>query len=105
MTLSGDNVRELKALVTSAAVLSDPAGDGSISADDLTFARSGEPTTSLPGQPAGTLAEAVAELERRMITGTLIELANNHSAAVRRLGLSLAKLLKMMSRLGLRSSH
>ncbi len=53
-------------------------------------------------EPKGMLAEAVADLERRMIAAALTATGNNHSAAARRLGVSRAGLLKMMNRVGLR---
>lgn len=97
------NVRELKAVISSAAALADPSGDGSIGPDDLSFARSGEPRAAQVKAPSGgTLAEAVAALEREMISGVLAETGKNHSAAARKLGVSRVGLLKMMSRLGLR---
>ncbi|MGE5517069.1 MAG: sigma-54-dependent transcriptional regulator [Bacteroidota bacterium] len=95
------NVRELKAVVSSAAALADPAGNGIVSADDLCFARDGEPRPAV-SDGAGTLAEAVAALERRMIAAALEATANNHSAAARTLGVSRVGLLKMMRRLHLR---
>ncbi|MBI3446855.1 MAG: sigma-54-dependent Fis family transcriptional regulator [Magnetospirillum sp.] len=92
------NVRELKAVVTSAAALA----EGSvITPADLAFARSGDPAAITQAAPS-TLAEAVADLERRLITIALAATGNNHSAAARRLGLSRVGLLKMMTRLGLR---
>ncbi|MBB3268541.1 two-component system NtrC family response regulator [Azospirillum sp. OGB3] len=94
------NVRELRAVVTTAAALAE--GD-IVTVADLAFARSGDPSALAPAPPA-TLAEAVAALERRMITTALASTGNNHSAAARRLGLSRVGLLKMMTRLGLRRS-
>jgi len=84
--------------VTSAAAL---AEGEAITPADLAFARSGDPDTLTSAVPA-TLAEAVAALERRLITAALSATGNNHSAAARRLGLSRVGLLKMMTRLGLR---
>jgi DNA-binding NtrC family response regulator len=95
------NVRELKAVVHSAAALLDPGGNGTIAPADLAFARSGETAPSGPPIPT-TLADAVADLERRLITAALAATGKNHSAAARRLGVSRVGLLKMMSRLGLR---
>lgn len=95
------NVRELKAVVHSAAALLDPGGNGTLAPADLMFARHGEVIPFDPVTPA-TLADAVAALERRLITAALAATGNNHSAAARRLGLSRVGLLKMMSRLGLR---
>jgi DNA-binding NtrC family response regulator len=95
------NVRELRAVIASAAALADPAGDGSIGPADLAFARSGDAPAAASTSPAA-LADAVADLERRMITAALAATGSNHSAAARRLGLSRVGLLKMMTRLGLR---
>ena len=92
------NVRELKAVVTSAAAL---AEGNAITPADLAFARSGDPAAITQAAPA-TMAVAVADLERRLITSALAATSNNHSAAARRLGLSRVGLLKMMTRLGLR---
>ncbi|MBX9635394.1 MAG: sigma-54-dependent Fis family transcriptional regulator, partial [Magnetospirillum sp.] len=76
--------------------------DGAISPADLVFARSGKPADMTgPAMPT-TLAGAVADLERRLITAALAATGNNHSGAARRLGVSRVGLLKMMSRLGLR---
>lgn len=94
------NVRELRAVVTSGAAL---AEGNVVTTADLAFARSGDPAALAPIPPA-TLAEAVAELERRMIAAALAATGNNHSAAARKLGLSRVGLLKMMTRLGLRRS-
>ena len=70
---------------------------------DLAFARSGEIATC-DGRASreATLADAVADLERRMIAAALAATGNNHSASARQLGLSRVGLLKMMGRLGLR---
>jgi two-component system NtrC family response regulator len=90
------NVRELKSVVACAAAL---ASDGArISPDDFAFARSG--ATAKPDRAgAAKLAEAVADLERRMISAALAETGDNQSAAARRLGLSRVGLIKMMRRL------
>jgi len=55
--------------------------------------------TRVEGQ---TLAGAVAELEKQMISSTLGMCQDNRSAAARILGLSRVGLLKKMARLGLR---
>ena len=81
--------------------LADPAGDGSIGPDDLSFARSGKPSTISTPAPS-SLAEAIHTLERSMIGTALAATGNNHSAAARTLGVSRVGLLKMMTRLGLR---
>lgn len=94
------NVRELKAVVTCAAALAGSAGSSNIGPDDLVFARYGDsakPEHADAG--SGNLAEAVANLERRMIAAALAAERGNRSAAARRLGLSRAGLLKMMARL------
>ena len=93
------NVRELKSVVACAAAL---ASNGApISPEDLAFARSG--ANAKPSRaPAGTLADAVADLERRMIAAALAESEDNQSAAARRLGVSRVGLIKMMRRLGTR---
>jgi two-component system NtrC family response regulator len=92
------NVRELRAVVSSAAALAEQVV---ITPSDLAFARSGDPcTASTDG--IETMTDAVSALERRMIVTALAITGNNHSAAARRLGLSRVGLLKMMTRLGLR---
>ena len=93
------NVRELKSVVACAAAL---AADGEpISPADFAFAQSG--ATERPDRPpAGTLADAVADLERRMIAAALAETDGNQSAAARRLGVSRVGLIKMMRRLDIR---
>lgn len=97
------NVRELKAVIMCAAALAGSAGSGVIGPDDLVFARHGDAAKPEPAPAApGTLAEAVAGLERRMIIEALTVEGGNRSAAARRLGLSRVGLLKMMARLGLR---
>ncbi|CAO3432158.1 sigma-54-dependent transcriptional regulator [Azospirillum endophyticum] len=95
------NVRELRAVVAAGAALAD--GE-MVTAGDLAFARSGDVAALAPTTPV-TLAEAVADLERRMIAAALAGTGNNHSAAARRLGLSRVGLLKMMTRLGLRNAR
>ncbi|MFT4079284.1 sigma-54-dependent transcriptional regulator [Rhodomicrobium sp.] len=92
------NVRELKAVVTTAIALAE--GD-EITATDLAFARTGDPAT-MEKAATGKLSEAVAALERQMIADALTRTGNNHSAAARILGLSRVGLIKMMTRLGLR---
>ncbi len=98
------NVRELKAVIMCAAALTGSAGSGVIGPDDLVFARHGDAAKpeQAPAAAPGTLAEAVAGLERRMIIEALTVEGGNRSAAARRLGLSRVGLLKMMARLGLR---
>jgi two-component system NtrC family response regulator len=96
------NVRELKAVITSAVALADGASGGLLTPADLDFARTGDRPTAAEGAQPTTLAEEVADLERRLITAALAATDHNHSAAARRLGVSRVGLLKMMTRLGLR---
>ena len=96
------NVRELRALVEAAAVLADPA-QPVLDAEQLRFA-AGEtgahPPPSMPG--TGSLHDAVAALESRMISTTLAVCNGNQSGAARQLGLSRLGLIKKLARLGLR---
>jgi two-component system NtrC family response regulator len=97
------NVRELRAILESAAALAQPDAP-IIDADSLRFtagedASSREPTAA----SHGTLDEAVAELETRLLRETLEATAGNQSEAARRLGLSRVGLAKKLHRLGLRS--
>jgi DNA-binding NtrC family response regulator len=110
------NVRELRAVIVCAVALAGADGAGVIGPDELAFARSGEMPqaereTAADSETAlgreeppeeRSLPEAVADLERRMISEALAATGNNHSAASRRLGISRVGLLKMMTRLGLR---
>ncbi|MEJ2125663.1 MAG: sigma-54 dependent transcriptional regulator [Alphaproteobacteria bacterium] len=96
------NARELKAVVTCAAALAGSTESGVIAPDDLVFARYGDAVKPEQASAAGNLTEAVAGLERRMITAALAAESGNRSAAARRLGVSRVGLLKMMARLGLR---
>jgi DNA-binding NtrC family response regulator len=93
------NIRELKSAIVCAAALA--SGGEPISPADLAFARSGA-TERLDLPPPGTLADAIADLERRMIATALAETANNQSASARRLGVSRVGLIKMMRRLEIR---
>ncbi|WCM93740.1 sigma-54 dependent transcriptional regulator [Acidovorax sp. NCPPB 2350] len=101
------NVRQLRAVVESAAALIAP-GSGRVDADLLRFA-SGE-TTELPEPgpapgahpPPGALDAAIQELETRMLRDTLQACGGNQSEAARRLGISRMGLIKKLARLGLR---
>jgi transcriptional regulator with GAF, ATPase, and Fis domain len=53
---------------------------------------------------ASTLAEAIEEIERRMLSNALAASGGNQSEAARTLGLSRVGLIKNVSRLGLRSA-
>lgn len=50
-----------------------------------------------------TLAHAIEEIERRMLSDTMAASGGNQSEAARGLGLSRVGLFKRLSRLGLRS--
>ena len=96
------NVRELRALVEAAAVLADPA-QPLLDAALLRFA-AGETMAQNPPAPleTGSLHDAVAALEARMISTTLAACNGNQSEAARQLGLSRLGLIKKLARLGLR---
>ncbi|HYD99372.1 MAG TPA: sigma-54 dependent transcriptional regulator [Alphaproteobacteria bacterium] len=92
------NVRELQALIHTAALLCEGEVVG---VDDLVFADTGEAARA-PAVPAGTsLPEQVEALERRLILGALAETGHNHSQTARVLGISRVGLLKKMDRLGI----
>ncbi|HEY4250494.1 MAG TPA: sigma-54 dependent transcriptional regulator [Roseomonas sp.] len=95
------HVRELRALVETAAALAGP--DDAIDAALLRFAR-GEPDAAAAdaAAPAGKLDAAVAALESRMLRQALAETAGNQSEAARRLGISRVGLIKKLARLNLR---
>jgi two-component system NtrC family response regulator len=96
------NVRELRALVEAAAVLADPAQP----ILDLALLRFAAGETGAPaaaGLPErGSLHEAVAALEARMISATLAACHGNQSEAARQLGLSRLGIIKKLARLGLK---
>ncbi len=89
------NVRELKAVVEAAAVLAGPELDLAT----LALAAGEAPIAALP---SGSLPDAVAALETRMISATLAGCGGNQSEAARQLGLSRLGLIKKISRLGLK---
>jgi len=99
------NVRELRALVEAAAALAG-AGAVLIDAATLRFA-AGEPGT-LPAPaaaaPTGSLNDAIAALETRMISDTMAACNGNQSEAARQLGISRLGLIKKLARLGIRMS-
>ncbi|WP_375575328.1 sigma-54-dependent transcriptional regulator [Paracidovorax oryzae] len=107
------NVRQLRAVVESAAALIAP-GSACVDAGLLRFA-SGE-TAELPeplaagqadhdtGTPPGALDAAIQSLETRMLQEALQASGGNQSEASRRLGISRMGLIKKMTRLGLRST-
>jgi two-component system NtrC family response regulator len=96
------NVRELRALLEAAAVLADPA-QPVLDSDLLRFA-AGETEAQVAPAPleTGSLHDAVAALEARMISATLAGCHGNQSEAARQLGLSRLGLIKKLARLGLR---
>lgn len=113
------NVRELKSVVEAAAALLLP-GQPNIDRESLGLA-GGEPIVALtregaaagagagagteataPGQTSGLLDNALAELERRLISEAMRASGDNQSEAARRLGISRVGLIRKLSRLGLR---
>ncbi len=95
------NVRELRAMVEAAAALAGPGGEP-VDAALLRFV-AGE-ADDVPAAPAGrgTLSEAVAEVERRMMSEALAAAGGNQSEAARTLGLSRVGLIRKLARSGLR---
>lgn len=96
------NVRELRATVEAAAALAHP-GREPVDAELLRFV-SGETNemASSPRDAGGSLSQAIAELESRMLADALAAAGGNQSEAARTLGVSRVGLIKKMSRLGLR---
>jgi two-component system NtrC family response regulator len=96
------NVRELRALVEAAAALAGPGGEV-VDAALLRFV-SGEAEEIAPvSRPAtGSLAAAVEQIERRMLSDALAAAAGNQSEAARALGLSRVGFIRKLARLGLR---
>ena len=97
------NVRELRAMVEAAAALAHP-GHESVDAELLRFVSGETDEMAPPSRDAGgSLSQAIAELESRMLTDALAAAGGNQSEAARTLGVSRVGLIKKMSRLGLRS--
>ena len=93
------NVRELRATVEAGAAL---ASGAPVDAALLRFV-SGETDEMAPPRAAGgSLSQAIAEMESRMLTDALAAAGGNQSEAARTLGVSRVGLIKKMSRLGLR---
>ena len=93
------NVRELRATVEAAAALA--AGEA-VDAALLRFV-AGETDEVPPPPPAGgSLADAIAAMETRMLRDALDAAGGNQSEAARTLGVSRVGLIKKMARLGLR---
>jgi len=98
------NVRELRAVVESAAALL-PEGQDTVDAASMRLA-SGEGGVASEA-PAGSgslglLDAAVLELETRLVKEAMAASGGNQSEAARRLGISRVGLIKKLSRLGLR---
>ncbi len=96
------NVRELRAMVEAAAAL---AGPGSEPVDTalLRFVAGELDEPPVPARGGtSTLAQAIEEIERRMLGDALAASGGNQSEAARTLGLSRVGLIKKISRLGLR---
>ena len=95
------NVRELRATVEAAAALAqaDPVDAGLLR---FVAGETDEPPGPLPLPQPGSLAEAIATLETRMLREALEAARNNQSEAARALGVSRVGLIKKMARLGLR---
>jgi len=98
------NVRELRALVETAAALAN-SGTSNIDAAHLRFAAGESGTDPTPAVlPAtGSLNDAIAALETRMISDTMAACNGNQSEAARQLGISRLGLIKKLARLGLRA--
>ncbi len=96
------NVRELRAMIEAAAALAGP-GNEPVDAALLRFVAGEMDDAPAParGSPS-TLAHAIEEIERRMLSNALSKSGGNQSEAARALGLSRVGLIKKMSRLGLR---
>ncbi len=98
------NVRELRAMIEAAAALARP-GSEPVDAALLRFVagEAEELHTSARNAPS-TLADAIVEIERRMLSDALRTSGGNQSEAARVLGLSRVGLIKKLARLGLRSA-
>jgi two-component system NtrC family response regulator len=98
------NVRELKAMVETAAALT-PHDHTTIDLDLLQLAAGeapDEPAKVDNTEGAGLLDAAIGELERRLIKDAMAASGGNQSEAARQLGVSRVGLIKKLSRLGLR---
>jgi DNA-binding NtrC family response regulator len=90
------NVRELIHVIQRAAVLS-----GGEVIDSNHLPESLRATPSLPTEPATTLKEAVAQLERQMIVRALEAAGGNRSEAARQLGIGRPQLYAKMEEYGI----
>ena len=97
------NVRELRAVVELAAALAAP---GPVNVASLRFAvGEADPADALQAGSdslPGTLDDAIAQLETRMLRDALAASGGNQSEAARRLGISRVGLIKKVARLKLR---
>ena len=93
------NVRELRATIEAAAAL---AGPDPIDANLLRFVTGETDKPPTPQTQPGSLADAIATLETRMLRDALEAARNNQSEAARTLSVSRVGLIKKMARLGLR---
>ena len=97
------NVRELRAMIEAAAALAGP-GSEPVDAALLRFVVGDVEDVPAPARHLpSTLAQAIEEIERRMLSDALAASSGNQSEAARVLGLSRVGLIKKLSRLGLRS--
>jgi len=101
------NIRQLRNEIQRAVAMSAPGGvvepehlSPELSAQNLAGAPSGAPQNGY-SLGSGTLADAIGELERSVITGTLDKTGGNISEAARLLGLTRRGLYLKMNRLGL----
>ncbi len=98
------NVRELKAMVETAAALT-PAEQTAVDLDLLQLAAGeppDEPTRVEYAEGVGVLDAALGELERRLVKDAMAASGGNQSKAARQLGVSRVGLIKKLGRLGLR---
>lgn len=105
------NVRELKAIVETAAALT-PAHHTTVDLDLLQLAAGETPQEAngadtrlkaiLNSDNVGVLDAALGELERRLVKDAMAASGGNQSEAARQLGVSRVGLIKKLGRLGLR---
>ena len=98
------NVRELKAMVETAAALT-PIEQTTVDLDLLQLAAGeplSEPSPVQSAEGVGVLDAALGELELRLIKDAMAAAGGNQSEAARQLGVSRVGLIKKLGRLGLR---
>ena len=96
------NVRELRAVIEAASALAE-SGRGTVDSALLRFATGEADELTPAAATTGLLAEAIAEVETRMLREALVAAGGNQSEAARALGVSRVGLIKKVARLGLRS--